>query len=179
MNITRAADASIQAVSPALSFGTGHLQGKKLQRCEQRNLRPVHGWVKQPVATGPASGNVYTSLSKFSPNCSRRATPARWPRLCAPTDPRREERRGRQRWPFTVWGPSEGEVRPHEHSRPDLPGGRMRHRPLGLQRFRGLLGPRAREDEVRPGSVKTQLEGFTASRFRLVCLTHGRTIFAP
>ena len=52
MNITRAADASIHAVSPALSFGTGHLQGKKPQRWEQANLNPAPGPVKDVVPLG-------------------------------------------------------------------------------------------------------------------------------
>src|SRR5207249_4322775 len=118
MNITRAADASIQAVSPALSFGTGHLQGKKLQRCEQRNLRPVEGRVKQPAADATGGGKVYTEFSKFPPKLFATSDRPAVRGFPAPTDPRREERRGRQRWSFAVRGPCEGEVRPHEHSRP-------------------------------------------------------------
>src|SRR6266542_367944 len=65
MNITKAADASIQAVSPALSFGTGHLQGKKPQRCEQRNLRPVQGRVKQASIELDKASNVRSRSSRI------------------------------------------------------------------------------------------------------------------
>src|SRR2546426_12184505 len=107
MNITRAADASIQAVSPALSFGTGHLQGKKLQRCEQRNLRPVQGWVKQPMTDAGGGGKRLHWIQQVPPKLfatSDRPAARGFP---APTDPRREERRGRKRWALTVGVPRE------------------------------------------------------------------------
>src|SRR5436190_21598542 len=112
MNITRAADASIHAVSPALSFGTGHLQGKKPQRCEHRNLRPVQGRVKQPVGRSERGAETSTLGLRTSPQLF--ATSA-WPLFAASasTDPRREERSGREQFPRAVWSAGQETVSPH------------------------------------------------------------------